>query len=173
MVIFLKCESVAEEDQCCQLCCHSPGSPSVCVSGRRPSGSSDQLGLHQNPCLSNRSVAMLSSAKLPSPGLMSSDMDCTTISATAGFLWAIKCKASAQDAQYAACAHLSADLKPRPPHPHGNDDSVRASSTASTVPGISPNSVRAVFQMPSSCWPPYSDEMGGECAACGWLLDWH
>ena len=94
MVPSLKYESEMEEDQHCQPCRHSPGSPSACVSGRLPARRSGQLGLHQNPSLSSLSVALLSSPRHSSTGSSRLDID-----STVGFLFPIMCNASAHEAQ--------------------------------------------------------------------------
>ena len=55
----------------------------------------------------------------------------TTSPATSGVLWLIMCRASLQDAQYAAGAHLTAERSPKPPIRIGSNDSrVRNSQKA-------------------------------------------
>ena len=125
MNIFLKRESRTEDAQHCQPCGHSPGSRALSFGGLLPS----RKALHQNPALSSKLAACLSSPTHPLPGPGSSNWR-TTSTATSGVRSPIIFNASLQDAQYAAGAQCSADRSPSPPMRIGNVDNCLDSTSS-------------------------------------------
>ena len=157
MNIFLKRESRREDAQYCQPCGHSPGSRALLFGGLLPSRKTCQLGLHQNPTLSSKLAACLSSPTHPFPGPGSSNWR-TTSTATSGVRSPIIFNASLQDAQYAAGAQRSADRSPSPPMRIGNVDNC-LDSTSSWLGIPSPR-----FQNRG----PHNNQQTDWATWCGW-----